>query len=65
MNLPLLPGPTLVAGTDLQVLQTACSIVTRPLPAWMMRSLNLWGQGLVLVLTVLLLAEGKYWGDNK
>lgn len=62
---PSLTGLTLVAETDPWLLQTACSIITRPLPAWMMQSLNLQGQGLELVLTVLLLAQGKYWGASK
>lgn len=62
MKLPLLPSPTLVAGTDLQMLQTSCTVSTRPLTAWMMQSLNLQGQGLVLVLTVLL-AEGRGGGE--
>lgn len=62
---PSLTGLTLVAETDPRLLQTACSILTRPLPVWMKRSLNLQGQGLELVLTVLLLAEGKYWGASK
>lgn len=62
---PSLTGLTLVAETDPWLLQTACSVITRPLPAWMMQSLNLQGQGLELVLTVLLPAQGKYWGASK
>lgn len=62
---PSLTGLTLVAETDPWLRQTACSIIMRPLPAWMMQSLNLQSQGLELVLTVLLLAEGKYWGASK
>jgi len=62
VNLPLLPGPTLGAGTALQMLQTSCTVSTRPLTTWMMQSLKLQGQGLVLVLTVLL-AEGRCGGE--
>lgn len=55
----LLPGPTLVAETLLQMPQTSCATSTRPLTVWVMQSLNLQGQRLLLVLTVLL-TEGRW-----